>query len=196
MEKTHRQCTGLKELANRKMSPFLPASIWANMLKKNDLSAADWTTLRDTPYLVGFSTVLAGSSGLATIKELIALSQGIIENQASNVALIRDLTTRDEMEAAQASLKQSFGEGRPSSDGVRQRTLEHVRSSINLMENSGSEEEASSYRRMLYGIAEKVANAAREGGFLGFGGTQVSEGERSFLNELRSVLQLEPAKLA
>jgi hypothetical protein len=166
------------------------------MLKKNDFSAADWTTLRDTPYLVGFSTVLAGSSGLATIKELIALSQGIIENQASNVALVRDLTTRDEMEAAQASLKQSFGEGKPSSDSVRQRTLEHVRSSISLLENRGSEEETGSYRRMLYGIAEKVANAAREGGFLGFGGTQVSEGERSFLNDLRSVLQLEPAKLA
>jgi hypothetical protein len=166
------------------------------MLKKNDFSAADWTTLRDTPYLVGFSTVLAGSSGLATIKELIALSQGIIENQASNVALIRDLTTRDEVEAAQDSLKQSFGEGKPSSDSVRQRTLEHVRSSINLLENRGSEGETGSYRRMLYGIAEKVANAAREGGFLGFGGTQVSEGERSFFNELRSVLQLEPAKLA
>jgi hypothetical protein len=165
------------------------------MLKKDNFSPADWNTLRDTPYLVGFSTVLAGSSGLATIKELIALSQGIIENQASSMALIRDLTTRGEMEAAQASLKQSFGDGKPSSDSVRRRTLEQVRSSLDLLEKSGSEEETNSYRRMLYGIAEKVANAAREGGFLGFGGTPVSEAERSFLNELRSALQLEPAKV-
>jgi hypothetical protein len=166
------------------------------MLKKNDFSATDWTTLRDTPYLVGFSTVLAGSSGLATIKELIALSRGIIENQASSIPLIRDLTTRAEMEAAQASLKQSFGDGQPSSDSVRRRTLEQVRSSMDLVDKSGTEGETESYRRMLYGIAEKVANAAREGGFLGFGGTQVSEGERSFLNELRTALQLEPAKTA
>jgi hypothetical protein len=47
---------------------------------------------------------------------------------------------------------------------------------------------------MLYGIPEKVSNAAREGGCLRFGGTSVSEGEQSFLIQLRDTLQLKQAK--
>lgn len=168
------------------------------MVTKNDFSPADWNTLRDTQYLVGFATVLAGSSGLGTFKELFALSQGIMANQASSSPLIRDLTATSEMEAAQSSLKQSLGDTRvkPSPESLRQRALEQVRSSIAILESKAGPAETDAYRQILYGIAEKVANAAREGGFLGFGGTQVSEGEQSFLDALRSALQLEQIKRA
>jgi len=168
------------------------------MVTKNDFSIPDWTALRDTPYIVGFATLLAGSSGLATIKELFALSQGIVANQASDVPVIRELTSKDEMESAQMSLKQSFGaaQGKTSSEAMQRRALELAQSSTALLAAKGSKEEVNAYSRMLYGVAEKVANAAREGGFLGFGGTQVSEGERSFLEQLRSALQLELIKRA
>jgi hypothetical protein len=168
------------------------------MLTKNDFPASDWNTLRDTQYLVGFATLMAGSSGLGTIKELVALSQEIIHNETSGVPLIRDLTARGEMQAAQASLKQSFGEppAKPTSDSMRRLALDGARSSLGILETKGSKEETDAYRRLLYGIADKVAHAAREGGFLGFGGTVVSEGERSFLNDLRSTLQLEDVKTA
>jgi len=46
-------------------------------------------------------------------------------------------------------------------------------------------------RRWLYGIADKVANAAKEGGFLGFGGTRVSEDEQAFLTDLRTALKIQ-----
>jgi hypothetical protein len=168
------------------------------MATKNDFSTPDWNTLRGTPYLVGFATLQAGSSGLGTVKELFALSQQIMENQTSNIALIRDLTSMGEMQAAQTSLKQSFGgaQGKPSAESMRQRALDQVRASMAILEKDGSQEDADAYRRMVYAIAERVANAAREGGILGFGGTQVSEGERSFLDELRSTLQLEQVKRA
>jgi hypothetical protein len=168
------------------------------MLSKNDFSAPDWTTLRDTQYLVGFATLMAGASGLGTIKELIALSGEIIQNQSSGVPLIRDLTAPVEMQAAQASLKQSFGRQpeKPTIDSMQRLALDGVRSALATLAPKSSREETDAYRRLLYGIAEKVANAAREGGFLGVGGTRVSEGERSFLNELRSTLQLEDAKTA
>ena len=37
-------------------------------------------------------------------------------------------------------------------------------------------------------IAQKVAESSTEGGFLGFGGERVSEGERAFLSELKGAL--------
>jgi hypothetical protein len=168
------------------------------MLTKNDFPPPDWNTLRNTQYLVGFAMVMAGSSGLGTIKELAALSQQIIHEQTSSIPLIRDLTARSEMQAAQAWLKQSFsGQGaKPTSDSMRQLALDGARSSLDILGPKASKEETDAYSQLLYSIADKVAHAAREGGFLGFGGTQVSEGEQAFLNELRSTLQLEEVRTA
>ena len=102
------------------------------------------------------------------------------------------------MQAAQASLKQSIGEqeAKPTSDDMRRLTLDGTRSSLAIRGPKASKEETDAYRQLLYCIADKVAHAAREGGFLGFGGTLVSEGEQSFLSELRSTLQLEEVKTA
>ena len=168
------------------------------MLTKNDFSVTDWVTLRDSPYLVGLATLMAGSSGLGTIKESIAIAQGVMENQTSAFAFIRDSTGRAEMEAAHASLRTMFSgsEDKRSKETVQRVALEQVRKSLSLLSGTASTEETDAWRKMLYGIAEKVANAAREGGFLGFGGTLVSEGEQSFLNQLRDTLQLEQAKKA
>jgi hypothetical protein len=47
---------------------------------------------------------------------------------------------------------------------------------------------ASEYRQWVLQAAEKVAMAATEGGFLGFGGERLSEGEKKILAELKSAL--------
>jgi len=40
-------------------------------------------------------------------------------------------------------------------------------------------------------VAENVAKAAKEGGFLGFGGERVSEGEKALFADLGRVLETE-----
>ena len=163
------------------------------MLTKNDISVADWNTLRNTQYLVGLATMMADASGLGTIKESIALAQSIMESQSSNVPLIRDLTNKSEIEAAQGGLRQLMGgaQAKPTKETVRQLALQQVRSSLSILNGLDSPETTDGYRKHIYAVAEKVANAASEGGILGFGGTRVSSGEQSFLDELRSALQLE-----
>jgi len=168
------------------------------MLTKNDFSASDWKTLRDSQYLVGLATLMADSSGFGTIKESMALAQGIMENQASNFPFIRDLTSKAEMTAAQSGLKQRLEdpEARPTKEGIRRLTLDEVEEAVSILKGKASAEELDAYRKLIYGVAEKVANAASEGGFLGFGGTRVSSGEQGFLEELRNTLQLEQVKKA
>ena len=168
------------------------------MLTKNDFAASDWNTLRDTPYLVGLATLLAEPSGLGTIKESIAMTMGIVKNQASEIPLIRDLTNRAEIQAAQDSLKGRFtgSQGALSKDVVRDLALEHARSSIALLSGRAGSEEIESYRKLLYGLAESVASASREGGFLGFGGKAVSAAEQSFLDDLQNTIQFERARKA
>ncbi len=38
---------------------------------------------------------------------------------------------------------------------------------------------------MIVEVAEKSANAAKEGGFLGFGGVRVSDKEQAFITEVK-----------
>lgn len=168
------------------------------MLTKNDFAASDWNTLRDTPYLVGLATLLAEPSGLGTIKESIALTAGIWENQTSEIPLIRDLASRAEMQAAQDSLRGRFT-GFPkenAKDAMRDLALEQARSSMAILSDKADSKEIDAYRKLLYGLADKVANASREGGFLGFGGKAVSPAEQRFLDDLQNTIQFEKTKQA
>jgi len=169
-----------------------------HMLTKEDFTSADWNVLRDTQYLVGLGTLMAAASGLGTIRETIAIARGIIGNQSSTQPFIRDLSSQAEMEAAQSSVKQRFGgpDSTPTKENVQRIALEKVRASMSILKAKASPEESDAYRKLIYGVAEQVANAASEGGFLGFGGTRVSAGEETFLGELRETLQLEKVKKA
>lgn len=167
------------------------------MLTKNDFATSDWNTLRDTPYLVCMATLLAEPSGLGTIKESIAMAVGIGKNQTSEIPLIRDITSRPEMQAGQDSLRGRITASQQKlPKEVRDLALEDARSSMALLSGKASQEEIDAYRKLLYELAEMVANAAREGGFLGFGGKAVSAAEQSFLDDLQNTIQFERARRA
>ncbi len=64
-----------------------------------------------------------------------------------------------------------------------------LRDFLNLLRDKGAgEDDINSFKAMTYSIAEAVANASKEGGFLGFGGTLVSEAEQSMLTQIKSEL--------
>lgn len=51
-------------------------------------------------------------------------------------------------------------------------------------------QESLEVRQMLYQVARRVAEASKEGGFLGFGGVRVSEKEQAVLTRLRFLMSL------
>ena len=57
-----------------------------------------------------------------------------------------------------------------------------------LLEGKIPADQAEGYKSWLVAIAGKVANAATEGGFFGFGGEKVSAAETAAINELASSL--------
>jgi hypothetical protein len=57
-----------------------------------------------------------------------------------------------------------------------------------LIEKKAKPEEAQGFKQWLVTVAQRVAEAAKEGGFLGFGGTQVSEQETATIKELSTAL--------
>ncbi len=161
------------------------------MLSKNSFREAEWSALRDTPHLVGAAVMMAGSSGLGTLKESFALAQSVLGGQSSGVVLIRDLSNTLEAQAAQGAIRQMVSQVPPgkAADELRRLSLERTRSSMALIASKGAPDEASAFRDWIWAIAEGVAKAAKEGGFLGFGGTEVSAGEQAYLSELKTALE-------
>ena len=50
--------------------------------------------------------------------------------------------------------------------------------------------DAGGFKAWLRGISERVASAASEGGFLGFGGVRISDAEKATLGEISEALKL------
>lgn len=161
------------------------------MLTKTNFSETEWINLRDTPQLVGAAVMFAGASGLGTIKESVTLAQKVLAGQASDLPLIRDLSNQAEIQAAQGALREIAGNLQPGTaqDELRRISFERVRGALALLSKKGTPEELKAFRDWVWNIGEGVARAAKEGGFFGFGGTEVSSGEQSYLAELKTALQ-------
>jgi hypothetical protein len=70
--------------------------------------------------------------------------------------------------------------------------IDAARAALAALQSKSAAADADDLRKMLGWIAEKVANASKEGDFLGFGGERVSEGERKFLDRLYTVVGRPP----
>jgi hypothetical protein len=65
---------------------------------------------------------------------------------------------------------------------------EEVRGVNELVTAKATPQEVGAFRRWLVAAAQAAADAAREGGFLGFGAEQVSAGEQQMLEQVRAAL--------
>jgi hypothetical protein len=70
-------------------------------------------------------------------------------------------------------------------------SLEECRAALALLERAGTQQEVDGYKRGLFQVALIVANAGKEGEFLGFGGVRLDESEKVYLRELADVLGIE-----
>jgi hypothetical protein len=86
--------------------------------------------------------------------------------------------------------KQMLGEGsaEQQSTNFKNAVMGYVKQALALVKSKGTPEEAAAYSKMMAGVAERVANSAKEGTFFGFGGERVSAGEKAFLDELNATL--------
>jgi DNA mismatch repair ATPase MutS len=158
------------------------------MATKTDFSSTEWEVLRDTPHLVVLAVAIAGGSGIfGSIAEAIAPSGTIIEALKGNNQLLREVCEKEEIKASIKSIKSL---SKASSDyagiqaALRKEAIDKSRAALDLLRQKGSPEDIAAYRDFLIKLGEKVANAAKEGAFLGFGGERVSEHERTLLAEL------------
>ena len=159
------------------------------MANKEAFTAEEWALLRLAPSFVASGTSVADPSGLfATLKETVAGAQGVTEAFRSNANLeLFAALASDRSLPSMPDTKAMLGEGprEQQMQNLKNAVLERARSAVSLVSRKASPAEADAYRTMLVGVAEKAANAAKEGGFLGFGGVRVSDKEQAFITEVK-----------
>jgi hypothetical protein len=159
------------------------------MTRQHSFTADEWTLLRLAPSLVWGEIIAAEPTGIfASIKEAVAGARGMTEAFRSNseLELFRALAA-DQSIPGFPDPKTLLGEGPRDQQmqNFKAAVLEHVRAAVDLVAQKASPAEAGVYRKMLVDIAERAANASKEGGFLGFGGVRVSDSEQAFINEVK-----------
>jgi hypothetical protein len=78
---------------------------------------------------------------------------------------------------------------KPDSSAIAGTMVLDELSAVNdILRGKATPEEADAFRRWLLDVAQGAADAAKEGGFMGFGAVRVSEGEQEMLGQLRSKL--------
>ena len=167
------------------------------MATKADFSAQEWEVLRDVPHLVMLSVATAGSSGpIGSIKEAFAPLGAIIEATKGHDELLRGICDREELKAAQQSLHnliKAGGDAKALRDELQNAAAEKAAAANAILKQKGSPEDLKAFRQLLMDIADRTANAAKEGSFLGFGGERVSEGERAVIKRIAQALEVEQA---
>lgn len=160
------------------------------MSVKDKFTPEEWNSLLRAPMLASYAVAGADPSKKeGFIQEMSAVADAIVEGgQGATKDSLLGAVVADIVANAQDE-KRGQTEKLPVSD-VKGRALENCRAVAVLLRQKVSPEEAQEYKSWVVRVAHKVASAAKEGGFLGFGGSQVSGSEVETINEIGAALEV------
>ncbi|AFZ69051.1 hypothetical protein [Deinococcus peraridilitoris] len=155
----------------------------------------EWFTVLNGPGRAGLAVIAASPSGITgLLAEAGAMADVIREAmRAPETPLMGALvqayghTSRDEYKALREAAGEDAQQPRDLAR-VKEQALEGVRRALWTVTTKGTPEDVVAYKKLLLDVAQRVAGAAKEGGFLGIGGVQVSEAEKAAIAELRQLL--------
>jgi hypothetical protein len=159
------------------------------MTSKTDFTDEEWTRLKRAPFVAGMAISLADPGGpiealketAATLKTVLRAAEGDGRGELVN-AVAREVSE----EARQRKNPLAGFKPKGASAGVE--ILDELREVNQLVSQKATPEDAAAVRDWLLDAAQEAANAAKEGGFLGFRAERVSEGEQRMLDSLREAL--------
>jgi hypothetical protein len=155
---------------------------------KSDFTEDEWSRVVRAPFVAGMAISLADPGGpIEATKETIATLKSAT-NPPSREQLLAEVAL--EVEAMRQQKQSPLGGYRPAADGppVGEQVLDELRAAQALVAAKAAPDEAAAFGRWLVTAAQAAADAAKEGGFMGFGAQQVSEREEAMLDQVRAAV--------
>lgn len=149
------------------------------MTRKADFNAEEWSLVLEGAPIAGMIVITAERGG--TLRESLSMGQAYVKarEQSGRSELL------DEILSARPELDQTRFR---SAEDLRESGFQRLREAVELVERKGAPEEVEDYKRFVMALAEKVAQAHKEGGVLGMGGKRVSDNEQAALDRIAATL--------
>jgi hypothetical protein len=144
------------------------------MTAKADYTEEEWKLLREAPTSAGMLVMESDRGGV--VRESFSMAKAYTDARKEHGAS----TLLDDIVSEKPEVDRTrFG----SEEELRSNLLQHIRDAMDLLQRKATPEELAEYRRFVITVANRVADARREG-FMGMSGERVSDEERQALAEI------------
>jgi hypothetical protein len=159
------------------------------MTTKSDFTDEEWARLERAPIIAGMAISLADPGGpIEAVKETMAIIKTVTEAaQSGGGGELVDEVAKGFAEKTQKR-ENPLKDFKPKGAMAGQEILEELGAVNQIVTQKATPEEAAAFRQWLLTAAKRAADAAKEGGFMGFNAKRVSEGEQAMLDKLGEVL--------
>jgi hypothetical protein len=160
------------------------------MTTKADFTEEEWTRMERAPLVAGMAITFADPGGpIEALKESLAAVKTIVDTaKTGSGSELVDALAKDVAEKAHRR-ENPLKDFRPRGTMAGAEILDELREVDRMVTEKATPEEAEVFRKWLLDAAQRTADAAKEGGFLGFNAVRVSEGEQKMLDKLGEVLR-------
>jgi hypothetical protein len=148
------------------------------MTGKADFTDEEWKTVLEAPPSAGMVVIASDRGG--SIRESFSMAKAYADARQEH----GDSELLDEIASAKPEVDSTRFK---TPEELKQHSLENLRQGVELVGSKGTPEELAEYKKFILGLAERVANARKEG-FLGLSGERVSDDERLALSEIEAAL--------
>lgn len=157
------------------------------MTTKSAFTEDEWPRIMRAPLVAGLAISLADPGGpIEAAKESMAALKSAT-NPPSREQLLAEVAL--EIQAMAQQRQNPLSGYKPGSDGSPgEGVLEELHDVLAIVRAKATPEEARAFGTWLVAAAQAAADAAKEGGFMGFGAQQVSEREQAMLDRVRTAV--------
>ena len=148
------------------------------MTGKADFTEEEWQQILEAPPSAGM--IVITSQGGGSIRESFSMAKAYTEarkHHGESELLDEVAATKPEVDRTRSG----------SVEELKEHNLGNLRDAVAVLEAKADPAEVEEYKRFILGLAERVAEAHREG-FLGLSGERVSEAERAAVDEIAATL--------
>ena len=158
------------------------------MTARSDFTDEEWERLGRAPFVAAMAITLADPGGpIEAFKETGAAVKTVLDaaREGGQDDFVQAVA-KDVAEKAQHRQNPLAG-FKPKGADAREEILDELRAVDALLREKTTPEETAEFRDWLRTAAQGAAQAAKEGGFLGFNAQRVSEGEQRMLERLGEI---------
>lgn len=155
------------------------------MTRRADFNAEEWATVVDGPIYAALRVIAASHGG--RLRESLALSRAYQDARGHR----GQSELLDELVKSPPAI--DADEVRHAQNNIAEVATQHLRDAAASVGTKATPAETDSYKTFVMTVAQAVASAHKEGGFLGFGGKQITDAENQALDEISSALGPPPS---